>query len=265
MEIKALGTVSPWPKGNMNCPGFLVTENGKRIMLDCGNGSTSLLDKYKELKDLTVIISHYHPDHYGDIFALGNATYIQHMYGFLDDEVKVILPESLEQIKKNNTSGILTGYDIEDYHYIKDTTHEHYFNFSTFNRKSKIKIGDMKVTFYKTIHALNAHAIKIESESGTLVYSSDTDYDLGLIDFAANADIFICEASFLKGQVKGKSHHLYAYEAGNIARQANVRDLYLYHTFVEETKEKYLCEAKEEFENTHILNEGDIIKLNKKM
>lgn len=265
MEIKALGTVSPWPKGNMNCPGFLVTENDKRIMLDCGNGSTSLLDKYRELENLIVILTHYHPDHYGDIFALGNATYVQHKYGYLENRVQVLLPESIEMIKKDNTSGILHGDNIEDYHYIKDTKHEHYFSFSTFNRKSKIKIGDMSITFYKTIHALNAHAVKIESESGTLVYSSDTDYDLGLIDFAHNADIFICEASFLKGQVKGNSHHLYAYEAGTLAEKANVKDLYLYHTFVEEKKEKYLNEAKEKFANTHILNEGDIIKLNKKM
>lgn len=264
MEIKALGTVSPWPKGNMNCPGFLVTDGENRIMLDCGNGSSSLLDKYKELKNLTVIISHYHPDHYGDIFALGNASFVLNKYGFLDERVKILLPEEYEKIK---TSQYITtiGDKIEDYDYIRNTKHEHYFSFDTFNDASVIQIGGIKVTFYKTIHALNAHAIKLESSDGVLVYSSDTDYDEGLSDFASNADVFICESSFLKDQIKGKSHHLYAHEAGILAKKANVKDLYLYHTFTEEIKEKYLNEAKEEFEQSHILNEGDVISLSRKM
>lgn len=265
MEIKVLGTVSPWPKDNMNCPGFLITDVNKRIMLDCGNGSTSLLDKYKELRDLTVIISHYHPDHYGDIFVLGNATYVQHKLGYLDKRVKILLPIEIEEIKENSKGKTTYGENIEDYNFIKNTKHEHYFEFDTFTQKTNFKIGTISITFYKTIHALNAHAIKLESEEGTLVYSSDTDYDEGLTKFAKNADIFICEASFLKGQEKGMSHHLYAHEAGTLARLANVKDLYLYHTYTELEKELYLKEALEEFPSTHILHEKDVIRLGKKI
>ncbi len=265
MEIKVLGTVSPWPKDNSNCPGFLITENDSRIMLDCGFGSTSLLDKYKDLKDLTVIISHYHPDHYGDLFALGNATFVQHNLGFLDKKVEVIIPEEQEVIKGINSDKITYGDKIEDYNYIMNTKHEHYFDFSTFNDKTTINAGGMTITFYKTIHALNAHAIKIESESGVVVYSSDTDYDEALADFAKYADVFICEASFLNGQVKGNSHHLYASEAGKLARLANVKNLYLYHTYPELDKTLYLKEALEEFPNTHNLYEKDIIRLKRKI
>ena len=38
--ITPLGTISPYTKGNMNCPGFLVEYNNKKILLDCGNGIT---------------------------------------------------------------------------------------------------------------------------------------------------------------------------------------------------------------------------------
>lgn len=265
MEIKVLGTVSPWPKDDMNCPGFLVTEGDNRILLDCGNGSTSLLDKYKELRNLTVIISHYHPDHYGDIFVLGNATYVQHKLGYLDKRVKVLLPTEIEEIKGNSKSKTTYGENIEDYSFIKNTKHEHFFDFKTYAKKSSFKIGGINITFYKTIHALNAHAIKLESENGTLVYSSDTDYDEGLANFAKNADIFICESSFLKGQEKGISHHLYAHEAGKLASIANVNDLYLYHTYTELEKEAYLKEAIKEFPNTHILHEKDVLSLSKKI
>lgn len=34
--ITRLGTISPYTKGNMNCSGFLVEYNFKKILLDCG-------------------------------------------------------------------------------------------------------------------------------------------------------------------------------------------------------------------------------------
>lgn len=32
-----LGTISPYTKGNRNCPGFLIEYNNQKILLDCGN------------------------------------------------------------------------------------------------------------------------------------------------------------------------------------------------------------------------------------
>ncbi len=72
--ITPLGTISPYTKGNMNCPGFLVEYNSKKILLDCGNGITRLLNFPNDLKDLNIIITHYHKDHFGDIGALQYAS-----------------------------------------------------------------------------------------------------------------------------------------------------------------------------------------------
>ena len=43
IAITPLGTISPYPKGNRNCPGFLVQYNNNKILLDCGDGVTRLL------------------------------------------------------------------------------------------------------------------------------------------------------------------------------------------------------------------------------
>ena len=40
-----LGTISPYTKGNRNCPGFLIEYNNQKILLDCGN-SVYELRKY---------------------------------------------------------------------------------------------------------------------------------------------------------------------------------------------------------------------------
>ena len=44
IEVIPLGTVAPYPKGNKNCPGFLIKYNNYNIMLDCGNGCLSMLN-----------------------------------------------------------------------------------------------------------------------------------------------------------------------------------------------------------------------------
>lgn len=262
MEIRICGTVAPYPKGDMNCPSFLVSDGDKKVLLDCGNGSTRLIDMYKDLKDLIVILSHFHPDHYADIFALGNLTYIKNRYGYLDEKVDVYIPKILEELK-SSPNVISAGKNIADYNYIRETKHKHFLNFQDYSKGSKFLHGNMEITFFKTMHDLNGHAIKIKSDDGIIVYSGDTGYDEGLADFAKKADIFICEATFLKGQVKGRNTHLYAYEAGKLASLADVKDLYLFHTYPEIDKEEYVKEAKEYFDNTHSLKEGQILSLTK--
>lgn len=43
ITIAPLGMISPYTKDNMNCPGFLIHYNNERVLLDCGNGITRLL------------------------------------------------------------------------------------------------------------------------------------------------------------------------------------------------------------------------------
>ena len=51
MEVKFLGTVSPYCKDEKNCPGYLVTEANTKILLDCGNGITRNLKLPDDLID----------------------------------------------------------------------------------------------------------------------------------------------------------------------------------------------------------------------
>ena len=48
--ITPLGTISPYTKVNMNCPGFLLEYNNEKVLLDCGNGITRLLNFPNDLK-----------------------------------------------------------------------------------------------------------------------------------------------------------------------------------------------------------------------
>lgn len=264
MEIKVLGTVSPYPKGKCNCSGFLISDDDSKIMLDCGTGTSRMLDIYRDLRNLAIIISHYHPDHYADIFSLAYASYIGNKLGFLDERVKVYLPHSERYSRINGEWQTPVCIGTEAYDFISKLYPENYMKYICYSEKDILNIGKMKISFAKNPHEGKTYAIKIESSDGTVIYSSDTGYQNNkIVSLAADADILICEATYLKGQAKGNDTHLYAYEAAKIARDANVKNLYLFHTFPEIEKEKYVLEAKEIFANTNLLNEGDIITLRK--
>ena len=76
MELKVLGTVSPYCQQDKNCPGYLITTEDSKILLDCGNGITRNLNFPNDLNNLTIIISHLHRDHYGELFSIAYASYV---------------------------------------------------------------------------------------------------------------------------------------------------------------------------------------------
>lgn len=243
VNITPLGTVSPYPKGKMNCPSFLVEYGDRKILLDCGNGCTSMLKFPYILDNLLVIISHYHKDHYSDIGAIQYASYAYNNLGMLNKPVEVYLPlDEIENAKSSITSNhasFCVYHDIDSF--------------------KKIKVLDMIITFYDNkSHSIPCYVISLEVDGLKIVYTADvgsTNMDK-LADFCKNADLLICESSFLREHNSNVNTHLKAYEAGILACKADVKKLLLTHFWPEEDKEKYLNEAKREFVNSDVAVEG---------
>ena len=81
------------------CSGYLLNADGFQIMLDCGNGSFSKLQKYADYSKLGILIlSHLHPDHYCDIYCLRQALKYQMQAGKRQDPLFVYLPEGPEAL-----------------------------------------------------------------------------------------------------------------------------------------------------------------------
>ena len=255
MEIKILGTVSPYCKDEKNCPGYLVTSGNKKVLLDCGNGISRNLNLPQDFEDLTIIISHLHKDHYGELLSLGYATYVFKKLGLIHKRVKVYLP------KLDCEEDIIKPPYI-DFLLLKNFGDEHYFEFLRYDEKTKLTIGNMQIDFVKNIHPINTYATRIKEEGKIVVYSSDTGYqNNNLLAFTRDSDILICESTYLRGQIRTEDNHLYANEAAQIAKNANVKELILTHFFPEVDKAEYVNEAKEYFENTTAAEEGKILKI----
>lgn len=248
MKIKALGTVSPYCKDNLCCPGFLIVDHSSKILLDAGGGITRYLNMHEDLKDLTIIISHLHKDHYADLLSIGYASFVLHNLGLLKEKVKVYIPQ------KNKD---MTEQELIDYYYLKNFKEDNYLEFLEYSDQTVLNIEDIKITFNKNIHPVTTYACKVESKDKTVVYSSDTGYKNNtLVSFSKNADVLICESSFLEGQIKKKDYHLYAGEAALIAKSADVGELFLTHFYPEIEKELYLKEAQKVFKKTKVAEEG---------
>jgi len=74
MKLTVLGCWAPYPRAGGACSGYLVQVGETNILLECGNGVLSNLQKYLDFRSLDgVIISHLHPDHVMDLFCLRHA------------------------------------------------------------------------------------------------------------------------------------------------------------------------------------------------
>lgn len=251
IEIIPLGTVSPYPKENMNCPGFLIKYNNKNVLLDCGNGITRLLKLPKDLENLNVIITHYHKDHFGDIGALQYASYVYHNLGILNSKIKIYLPEN----------------DINFSKQMIISSPESYAEYFDINDNFSFSVDDLNVSFKdNNSHSIESFMIKLQNKDFKIVYTSDvgiTNFN-ALIDFCKDADLLICESSFLKRHNSNSKAHLTAYDASILAKKSNSKKLLLTHFWPEEDKNSYLNEAMQNFQNVEASHENKKLVLGRR-
>lgn len=272
MIITPLGTVSTYCYEDKNCPGFLVKYGKNKILLDCGNGISRGLNFPDDLNNLTIIISHLHPDHYGELLSIAQTSYVFHNLGLLKNKIKVYIPSG--DIVYKRVRGIdeygwdydrLEPQNIIDFDYLLSLENESYLEFIPYKQSDKLYFDDLEVSFSKNPHPIITYSTKLETEGIKMVYSSDTGYiGNSLEEFAKNSNLLICESTFLRGQTRKGNNHLFAYEAAEIARKANVGRLLLTHFWPSIDKQIYVNEAKEVFKNTEAACEGKKLVLRRK-
>jgi ribonuclease BN (tRNA processing enzyme) len=251
-------------------PANLVVVNGTPFVIDCGMGvSRQLVAAGVPLETVKYIfISHHHSDHnleYGNLvynaWAAGLSTPI-HSFG----------PKGLEAMTKtyfeSNRFDIETRIedesrpDLRKLLIAKDITEDGIV----------LQTDDVKVTAFRTPHPPIADnfAYKFETPDGVIVFSSDTNYNPKLADFAKGADVLVHEALYLpwvdrlvtlvKNGATLKKHLLESHTAaeyvGRIADAANVKVLVMSHLVPGErdvTDEDWRGEASKTFKGKIIV------------
>lgn len=100
--------------------------------------------------------------------------------------------------------------------------------------------------------------VKLQNQYFKIIYTSDigTTNLNKLVDFCKNADLIICESSFLKKHNANSRTHMTACDAGILASKSNAQKLMLTHFWPEEDKRLYLEEAQQNFRNVEVAEEG---------
>ncbi|KPJ23011.1 MBL fold metallo-hydrolase [Streptococcus phocae] len=213
MELTTLGSWGAYPHQDAGTTSYLITGcDGFQLLMDAGSRALNELEKEINPLDLdAVIISHYHPDHVADLGVL------RHYYQ--------LYPKHLKQAKCLPIYG-----HQEDPHEFAKLTIPQVSKGIAYQVDGVESIGPFDIRFIKTVHPVVCYAFRIEErQTGqVLVFTGDTGYFEGLIDFAKGADLFLADVYLYEGN-ENHMAHLTSKEAGQIAKKAGVKRLVLTH------------------------------------
>lgn len=232
MKLTILGCQSPFPGPGGATAGYLLETRQGKILLDCGSGVISQLQRVTDLKQVdAILLSHLHEDHIADIGVLKYAFMIFRKLGMRDRLLPVYIPEE-------------TPPDLlERIHY------EPAFEVNKLSVNEPLEIIGLNITFLKTDHNLPCYAMKFTDGEKVLVYGADAGIHTPYPSFIQGVDLFICEGTYQEGlSAERAPGHLSNIEAARIAQEAGCKQLILTHLWPDFDLMEYEKEAKPHYQ-----------------
>ncbi|MGQ4834362.1 MAG: MBL fold metallo-hydrolase [Candidatus Asgardarchaeia archaeon] len=243
MKVIVLGNQAAFPKALHHHTSLLVSTGVENILFDMGPGINSQFQKYVPIDKIhAIFITHMHPDHVLDLPIFIFGVYMYNTLGRGNLHVPIYLP-------KGGKSTLLKLLELFDFQKYLDYV-------SLIEVTEPVYIGPLMVTFSIMDHSITSYAYKVNSKEGvSMVYSGDTAKNNRLIALSENVDVLFLEATLFDKDVKPELKHMSAKQAGEVAKEARAKRLYLLHLWYEYDEEMLLKEAREMFPNTYIAKE----------
>jgi ribonuclease BN (tRNA processing enzyme) len=230
VKLTIVGCAGTFPGPDSACSSYLLEHDGFRLLLDAGNGSTGSLQKSCGLLDLDAIaISHMHGDHFLDLVTY---TYARRYHP--DGPTKCLPVHGPSDVADHVASAF--GRPVDD-------LLAAVFEFHPASGPGHIEVGPFAIERARVNHPVETYAMRISAGGRTLVYSADSGVCDDLVKLAREADLFLCEASYLDGEDNPPDIHLTGKEAGEHATRADAKRLMLTHLVPWGDRERTLAEA----------------------
>ena len=240
MRVTVLGCSGSVGGPGAACSGYLFAVDGEQpVLMDCGPGVFGELLRVANPDDIgAVVLSHMHADHCLDLPAMlvwrryappGPAPARALLYGPAGVAMRI-----------GSASSEYPG-ELDD---ISDV-----FDVHEWNDGMEVTLGGMRIRALRVDHLPETYGLRVTGPDGQVIaFSGDTAPCDELIDLAADADIFLCEASWTHDPAHNPEHlHLSGIEAGEAATKANAKMLALTHIAPWSDRDAILAEARSAF------------------
>ncbi len=294
-NVTILGNGSAVPTSFQNPTAQLLNYNGKRFLIDCGEGTQMQMIKYntghKHIDH--IFISHLHGDHYYGLIGIINTLHLfgrkNPLYIYAPKALKAIIDIQLEAA--NTTLRFPVEYIFTDesegiIYEDKNLTVEHFplnhriptygfiFNEKPKERKIKKSFIGQYAPSVEQIHQIkqgadfitqngemipNADITEAPPPPRSYAFCSDTAYFEKIIPFIQGVTLLYHEATFTADQqdLADDKFHSTSKDAARIARKAGAKQLLLGHYSARlRDRSGLLAEAREIFPNTLLSEEG---------
>jgi ribonuclease Z len=289
IDVTLIGTGGMVPLPERYLASCLIEYNGKSILIDCGEGTQISLHKGRLSMNKidTILITHCHADHVtglpGLLLTIGNqgrteplniiaprgsTRYLNSLLvvcGYLPYEIRIAelhdtKPQEFEQIGLKITS-IPLKHHINCLGYSLELLLKPRF------LPENAKKLNIPVRFWKSLH--NGNSIDVDNHTFTpdmvlgeprepikVSYVTDSRPVKHIKDIVKNSDLFICEGMYGEDEQHenaiDKMHMIFS-EAATIAKEADVKELWLTHFSPSMSRPNDFIEfAKATFPNTKI-------------
>lgn len=220
------------------CSSFLVESEGYRLVLDCGNGSLANLQQRIGIADVdAVLLSHMHADHFADLYGLYYARRFQ-------PDGPLPLPVYAPAGAQAFIGQLLPGDEI--FPTVCD--------FRVAAAGDTLELGPLTVRLHKAYHPVETLASRIEVGGKVIAYSADSAPTPAMVDCARDADVFVCDATWLERHgPHPEGVHMTGAQAGAHAAEAECAALVLSHIFPANDPDEVAAEAAQAFDGEIII------------
>lgn len=296
IKLTFLGTGGMIPTESRNHPAFFLNYDGEGILVDCGEGTQLQFRKARlsPSKITRILLTHRHGDHTfgipGLFRTLAMSGYKKNLMIYGPGKIKKVIDGVFEAFGSTTEYKIsvqeASGKFFETKDFFLDAekmTHGQLCNAYSFNLKGKIRIDKKKLRKYKIKEGKHLQQLKEGKDihyngkkykAKELTYTEpgkkisfvlDTEFNDRIIPFVKNSDILVCESSFgTEFAEKAKEYqHLTSGQAGEIAKKANVKTLYLVHVSerYSQNHKTLLIQAKKHFKKVFLPNDLDSVEI----